>query len=165
MPTYWLFAASTMFIGFTVVTMLTTANGYVQTTTDPVLRGRVMALYMAILSGGTPIGAPIVGAVANAWGPRWALGVAAVAASIAALVGLGWLIVARGLRVVRHPADGWMPRFGLDYAEAPTAAIAVPVTRPVDVVKRTAHVVPAADRPIAVTRPPASRPVGAPSGS
>ncbi|WP_430647931.1 MFS transporter [Agromyces sp. GXS1127] len=135
MPTYWLFAASTVFIGFTVVTMLTTANGYVQTTTDPLLRGRVMALYMAILSGGTPIGAPIVGAVANAWGPRWALGVAAVAAGVAALVGLGWLIVARGLRVVRHPIDGRMPRFALAYAEAPTAAIAVPLTRPVEVVR------------------------------
>ncbi|MFE5670155.1 MFS transporter [Agromyces sp. NPDC056523] len=136
MPTYWLFAASTVFIGFTIVTMLTTANGYVQTTTDPLLRGRVMAIYMAILSGGTPIGAPIVGAVANAWGPRWALGIAAAAAAVAALIGLGWLIVARGLRVVRHPAAGWMPRLALDYAEAPTAAIAVPLTRPVDVVKR-----------------------------
>ena len=38
-----------------------------------------MALYMAILVGGTPIGAPIVGAVADGWGPRWALGVGAVA--------------------------------------------------------------------------------------
>ncbi|MFC9917459.1 MFS transporter [Agromyces binzhouensis] len=132
MPTYWLFAASTVLIGFTVVTMLTTANGYVQTTTDPLLRGRVMALYMAILSGGTPIGAPIVGAVANAWGPRWALGVAAVAAGIAALIGLGWLVVGRGLRVVRHPVGRRIPRFALSYAEAPTAAIAVPITRPVD---------------------------------
>jgi MFS family permease len=162
MPSYWLFAASTVLIGFSVVTMLTTANGYVQTTTDPLLRGRVMALYMAILSGGTPIGAPIVGAVANAWGPRWALGVAAVAAAVAALVGLGWLIVGRGLRVVRHPAGGWMPRFGVDYTAAPTAAIAVPVTRPVDVIdrtapidvaRRTAPVTVAKDRPAGATRP------------
>ena len=169
MPSYWLFAASTVFIGFTIVTMLTTANGYVQTTTDPLLRGRVMALYMAILSGGTPIGAPIVGAVANAWGPRWALGVAAVAAVVAALVGLGWLIVGRGLRVVRHPAAGWMPRLALDYAEAPTAAIAVPVTRPVDVIERTAPIdVIERSAPADVVRratPPVSakdRPAGAP---
>ena len=33
-----------------------------------------------------------------------------------------------------------MPRFGVDYAEAPTAAIAVPVTRPVDVIERTAPI-------------------------
>jgi MFS family permease len=161
MPSYWLFAASTVFIGFSVVTMLTTANGYVQTTTDPLLRGRVMALYMAILSGGTPIGAPIVGAVANAWGPRWALGVAAVAAGLAALVGLGWLIVARGLRVVRHPVGGWMPRFGLDYAEPPTAAIAVPVTQPV-VVSRpaassAAHVAARRTGPLTLGSTPAPR--------
>ncbi|WP_234660621.1 MFS transporter [Agromyces marinus] len=133
MPGYWLFAASTVLIGFGAVTLLTTANGYVQTTTDPLLRGRVMALYMAILSGGTPVGAPLVGAVANAWGPRWALGLAAVAAGLAALVGLGWLIVARGMRVVRHPVGGRMPRYALAYAEAPTASIAVPITRPIDV--------------------------------
>ena len=59
MPGYWAYAATLMFTGFAVVTMLTTANGYVQTTTDPALRGRVLALYMAILMGGTPIGAPI----------------------------------------------------------------------------------------------------------
>jgi MFS family permease len=167
MPTYWLFAASTVFIGFTIVTMLTTANGYVQTTTDPLLRGRVMAIYMAILSGGTPIGAPIVGAVANAWGPRWALGVAAAAAAVAALIGLGWLIVARGLRVVRHPAAGWMPRLALDYAEAPTAAIAVPLTRPVDVVKRqpSPHAGAAERPPVAPDRPAGSTRPAAPAAS
>ena len=113
MPTYWLFAASTVFIGFGAVTMLTTANGYVQTTTDPLLRGRVMALYMAVVMGGTPIGAPIVGAVANNWGPRWALGVAAVAAGVAALIGLAGSSSARGLRVVRHPTARWMPALAL----------------------------------------------------
>ena len=135
MPTYWLFAASTVFIGFGAVTMLTTANGYVQTTTDPLLRGRVMALYMAVVMGGTPIGAPIVGAVANHLGPRWALGVAAVAAGVAALIGLAWLVIARGLRVVRHPTARWMP--ALAYADAPTAAIAVLPTMPVAVVGTT----------------------------
>ena len=70
MPGYWAYAATLMFTGFAVVTMLTTANGYVQTTTDPALRGRVLALYMAILMGGTPIGAPIVGWVAAEFGPR-----------------------------------------------------------------------------------------------
>ncbi|MGR2754006.1 MFS transporter [Agromyces arachidis] len=169
MPAYWLFAASTVFIGFGAVTMLTTANAYVQTTTDPLLRGRVMALYMAILSGGTPVGAPIVGAVANAWGPRWALGVAAVAAGIAALVGLAWLVVARGLRVVRHPVEGWMPRFGLDYAEPPTAAIAVPITRPIDVAREDgpvgAHVAARRTGPLvlpAAERPARRRTAGAP---
>ena len=81
MPTYWLYAVTLMVTGFAVVTTLTTANGYVQTTTDPALRGRVMALYMAILMGGTPIGAPIVGWVAGEFGPRAAILLGAAAAS------------------------------------------------------------------------------------
>jgi MFS family permease len=133
MPTFWTFAASTILIGFGAVSILTTANGYVQTTTEPELRGRVMALYMAILVGGTPIGAPIVGAVADSWGPRWALGVAAVAAGLAALIGLGWLIFARGMRLARHPRTRWRPV--VRFADAPTAAMAVVATRPVRVVR------------------------------
>ncbi|KRE31386.1 MFS transporter [Agromyces sp. Soil535] len=133
MPTYWTFAASTILIGFGAVSILTTANGYVQTTTDPELRGRVMALYMAILVGGTPIGAPIVGAVADTWGPRWALGLAAVAAGAAALIGVGWLVFARGMHLARHPRAAWRPV--VRFADAPTAAIAVVPTRPLRVVR------------------------------
>ncbi|WP_350350037.1 MFS transporter [Agromyces sp. G08B096] len=139
MPVYWWFAASTILIGFTAVTILTTANGYVQTTTDPLLRGRVMAIYMAILSGGTPVGAPIVGAVANSWGPRWALGIAAIAAGVAALIGLGWLVVARGMRLRRHPERRWAP--AISFTDAPTAAIAVVPTMPVAVQGASAPVV------------------------
>lgn len=93
MPSYWTYAATLMFTGFAVVTMLTTANGYVQTTTDPALRGRVLALYMAILMGGTPIGAPIVGWVAAQYGPRAAILLGAGAALVAFGIGATWLIV------------------------------------------------------------------------
>ncbi|WP_022891054.1 MFS transporter [Agromyces subbeticus] len=133
MPTYWTFAASTILIGLGAVTILTTANGYVQTTTEPALRGRVMALYMAVLAGGTPIGAPIVGAVADGMGPRWALGLAAVAAAVAALIGLGWLVVSRGMRLARHPEFAWRPV--VRFSDAPTAAIAVVATQAVPVVR------------------------------
>ncbi|MGK0722818.1 MFS transporter [Leucobacter sp. W1478] len=92
MPSYWLYAASLMLTGFAVVTLLTTANAVVQTTTDPALRGRVMAIYMAILMGGTPIGAPIIGWVADAMGPRWAIGVGAIAALVGCIGGLVWLV-------------------------------------------------------------------------
>ncbi|MEU1972628.1 MFS transporter [Microbacterium sp. NPDC019599] len=92
MPTYWLYAVTLMVTGFSVVTMLTTANGYIQTTTDPVLRGRVMALYMAILMGGTPIGAPIVGWVAAQYGPRVAILLGAGAALVAFSIGATWML-------------------------------------------------------------------------
>ena len=92
MPTYALYAVLLMFTGFAVVTTLTTANGYVQTTTDPAVRGRVMALYVAILMGGTPIGAPIVGWVASAYGPRVAILVGSAAALVAFAIGAVWIL-------------------------------------------------------------------------
>jgi MFS family permease len=93
MPTYALYAASLVFVGFATVTVLTTANGYVQTTTDPSLRGRVLALYMAVLMGATPVGAPIAGAVADAFGPRAAITLGAIAGLLACGIGLTWLLV------------------------------------------------------------------------
>ncbi len=118
MPNYWLYALTLMFTGFAVVTTLTTANGYVQTTTDPALRGRVLALYMAILMGGTPLGAPIVGWVAGEFGPRAAILLGAVAAAVAFAIGFGWLLISG--RLHRHESR----RFALSLDE----------TRPIDVV-------------------------------
>jgi len=99
MPTFETFAISLILVGFTAITLMTTANGVVQTTTSPVMRGRVMALYLAIFVGGTPLGAPIVGLVANEFGPRWALGVAGLSGFIAAIVGITWIMVSKNLRV------------------------------------------------------------------
>ncbi|QAY61676.1 MFS transporter [Microbacterium protaetiae] len=92
MPQYWMYGVVVVFVGFTTVSMLTTANGYVQTTTDPQLRGRVLALYMAVIMGSTPIGAPIVGWVATAFGPRTAIDVGAAAGIIACAIGAAWFI-------------------------------------------------------------------------
>jgi MFS family permease len=89
----------------------------VQTTTDAAVCGRVMALYMAVLMGGTPIGAPIVGGIANAWGPRWALAAAGVAAFLACGFALTWAVVARSLRVKVHPESRW--RLVLTHAGRP----------------------------------------------
>lgn len=101
MPTYWLYAATLMVTGFAVVTTLTTANGYVQTTTDPAVRGRVLALYVAILMGGTPVGAPIVGWVAAEFGPRAAILLGAGSALLAFGIGATWLLASG--RLHRHP--------------------------------------------------------------
>ena len=68
-------------------------------TTDPAMRGRVMAIFVAVVMGGTPIGAPFVGWVADTFGPRWAVGVGAAGGLAAALVGLHYLVRYRNLRV------------------------------------------------------------------
>ena len=99
MPTYWMFGIALVLVGFTAITLMTTANGIVQTTTAPVMRGRVMALYMAVFMGGTPLGAPIIGFVANEFGPRWALGVGAASGFIACAIGVIWMVVSHDLRL------------------------------------------------------------------
>nr|WP_321456833.1 MFS transporter [uncultured Cohaesibacter sp.] len=87
-PSYWWFAITLILVGFSAMTFLNTSNALMLLSTDPEMRGRVMALRFAITMGGTPIGAPIVGWVADNLGPRWALGVGASAGIAAALVAL-----------------------------------------------------------------------------
>jgi MFS family permease len=53
--------------------MITSANTFMQLHTDRGMRGRVMALYMMIFMGGTPLGAPLVGWVGETFGARWTL--------------------------------------------------------------------------------------------
>ncbi|MYM19986.1 MFS transporter [Brevibacterium sp. 5221] len=101
MPSYWLFAIALIGVGFSSITMMTAANAYVQTTIPAVVRGRVMAIYAAVVMGGTPLGAPIAGLVANGMGPRAALVLGGSAGIIGIAVGLCWLIGAKHLRVHR----------------------------------------------------------------
>ena len=78
-PTYVAFAVLLVPVGFTALTAMTVANTLVQTRVDPVMRGRVMALYMAIFMGGTPVGAPLIGWIGEVAGPRWTILVGSLA--------------------------------------------------------------------------------------
>jgi MFS family permease len=78
-------------VGIAAQTFNTTANGSVQLATEPALRGRVIAIFMAIALGGTTFGAPIVGFVADHFGPRFGLGVGTLAGLLAALIGWRFL--------------------------------------------------------------------------
>jgi MFS family permease len=91
MPSYGLFAIPLVVVGVSAQTFTTTVNGAVQLSTEPAMRGRVMAIFLAIALGGTPIGAPVVGWVADRFGPRWGLGVGAAAGFAAAMVGVYYL--------------------------------------------------------------------------
>ncbi|TCN38911.1 putative MFS family arabinose efflux permease [Kribbella orskensis] len=73
MPSYLSFAAVLPLVGFTALTMLTAANATMQLGIEPTMRGRVMALYMTVLMGGTPIGSPFIGWVGQEFGARWSL--------------------------------------------------------------------------------------------
>jgi MFS family permease len=99
MPRYGLFALALVIIGVSAQTFTTAANSTVQLATEPVMRGRVMAILVAIALGGTPIGAPFVGWVADRFGPRWALGVGAASGFAAAIVAVRYLAKNHHLRV------------------------------------------------------------------
>ena len=73
MPTYTWFALMTPLLGITALTMITSANAFMQLNTDEGMRGRVVALYMMIFIGGTPLGAPLVGWIGEQFGARWTL--------------------------------------------------------------------------------------------
>nr|WP_270242345.1 MFS transporter [Rothia kristinae] len=89
-PNVIVFAVVLVPMGLAALTFITSANAYVQVTTRPSMRGRVLSIYMAVFLGGTPIGAPLVGLVNDVLGARWGLGVAVVAGLLTALVGLVW---------------------------------------------------------------------------
>jgi MFS family permease len=99
MPNYWLFGIVLVLVGVSVQTFNTTSNATVQLSTDPEMRGRVMAILMAIALGGTPLGAPFVGWVADRFGARWSLGVGAASGILAAVVGIHYFVKHRGLRL------------------------------------------------------------------
>ncbi|WP_426246125.1 MFS transporter [Nocardioides sp. LHG3406-4] len=73
LPTYVTFALFAPVIGLCTITLLNSANATMQLESDPLLRGRVMALYMTIVMGGTPLGSPVIGWIGETYGARWCL--------------------------------------------------------------------------------------------
>ena len=73
MPSYLTFALVLPLLGLSSLTMVTSANGLIQMTSAPEMRGRVAALYLMVFLGGTPLGAPMIGWIGEAFGARWTL--------------------------------------------------------------------------------------------
>lgn len=99
MPTLGLFGLALILVGASAQTFTTTVNSVLQLSTEPAMRGRVVAILLAVAVGGTPIGAPLVGWMADSLGPRWALGLGAASGFAAALVGISYLARDRHLRL------------------------------------------------------------------
>jgi MFS family permease len=99
MPSVGLFGLALIVIGISTQTLTTSTISLVQLSTEPAMRGRVMAILLAIVLGCTPLGAPLVGWVADTFGPRQALGVGAASGFAAAIVGIRYLAKYHHLRV------------------------------------------------------------------
>jgi MFS family permease len=83
-PTLATAAVLIVFMGAASIGFIATANASLQLGADPAMRGRVMALYAMAFLGTTPIGAPLVGAIAQWTSPRISLLVGAVATILSA---------------------------------------------------------------------------------
>ncbi len=88
LPSYLAFALFCPLIGFATITLLNSANATLQVETDPELKGRVMAIYMTIVMGGTPIGAPVIGWIGETYGARWTLIVGGVLVLVGVVLAL-----------------------------------------------------------------------------
>ena len=101
-PSYVVFALLCPLLGLSALTMITSANAHLQLSTAPEMRGRVMALYMMIFIGGTPLGAPFIGWEGEAFGARWTLVVGGLLTVLGTLLSsllfLGGRRVLTGLR-------------------------------------------------------------------
>ena len=101
MPSYWLFGVALVVIGVAAQTFTTTVE-QPDAALDRAGHARARdGASLGVALGGTPIGAPIVGWVADTFGPRWALGVGAAGGLVAALIGL--VAAMRALRRTAGP--------------------------------------------------------------
>lgn len=113
-PTYEAFAVLAIPTGLAMLTMVTAANAAIQVSTDPDMRGRVMALYMMVYLGSNPIGAPIIGWIADTFGGRWSLAAGGIVAIVVSVVAAIWAIKTWDVRIEarlsRRPIRTYGPR-------------------------------------------------------
>jgi MFS family permease len=105
LPSYLAFACFAPVIGFCTITLLNSANAFMQISSDPRLRGRVLALHMTVVMGGTPIGSPIIGLIGEHLGARWTL----IVGGVLVLVGVGVALVVFRLVSRRTPEPAVEP--------------------------------------------------------
>ena len=89
-PSFWLYAAVLIPVGLASITFLNSCNTSIQLSVEPQFRGRVLALYLGVLQGGTAVGAPLMGWIAGEFGARWAV---AFGGTIVLLAGLAAVTV------------------------------------------------------------------------
>jgi MFS family permease len=104
-PAFALQVAVLVPLGAASVTFAAGVNSSLQLASEPAMRGRVMALYSVVFLGSTPIGAPLVGWIAEAAGPRAGL-----------LVG-GLAALATGLLALSSAPVGWRAHAGVAVAD------------------------------------------------
>jgi MFS family permease len=99
MPDFWTFLLLLGPTGLALLTFSTTANSTTQLGTSAEMRGRVMGIYMMIFLGGTPLGAPLAGWLAEEYGPRMSMIFGGLVSVVATGVVGTMLVRSSGVRV------------------------------------------------------------------
>ncbi len=107
---YWLALTAIFFMGFGMVTQLSTSNSLLQLNVPDSLRGRIMSLFGLIIIGSIPLGSLLYGTVAHYLGPGRAMTLGSLAAGATSA-----LLLARHPRLMR-----------LDFAQLKTPSASAP---------------------------------------
>jgi MFS family permease len=126
MPSYTWYAIALPPAGLAALLTMTAANATLQLSTAPAMRGRVMALYLMVFAGGTPVGAPIIGWMADHYGPRWSLLFGGAITCAAAVVASVLLARRASMTVQAH----LRPLPHLHFVSAPTDELAAHTVGP-----------------------------------
>jgi MFS family permease len=102
MPDFWLFLLALIPTGLALLTYTTASNSSTQLATSQGMRGRVMGLYMMIFLGGTPIGSPLAGWLAQEFGARMSMITGGVIAVVATLAVACLLVRLRGVQLRQY---------------------------------------------------------------
>ncbi|WP_131741343.1 MFS transporter [Actinomadura roseirufa] len=86
MPAFWSFLVLLVPTGIAMMTLTTAANALLQLSVAPEMRGRVMGLYMFVILGTNPLGAPTIGWMAEQFGARSTILVGGLVAVVTTLV-------------------------------------------------------------------------------
>lgn len=106
MPNFLLFAAILVLVGFMQMTVVNATNATIQLSVAPDMRGRVMAIYIVVLVGGVPLGAPILGLAAQLLGARWGMIGGGLICTVAALVATAVYMRTQGVRLRSKSRSG-----------------------------------------------------------
>jgi MFS family permease len=98
-PSFWLTAVLLVPTGFFMIFFAQATNQRIQLGTDSAVRGRVMALFVLVFVGTTPVGGPVIGWLSEQFGPRLGIWTGGLVSLIAALAALGWQLRRSGAKV------------------------------------------------------------------